>query len=98
MGLKLILRNSLFLIPNLIKGDSETRFYVVKSWLNNNLTLLLNPLLKRFQQVILLSRISYLNRMDNTTKPECTDSIINKLDTHYINLKQRLDRNKEVIE
>lgn len=98
MKLKIFLRNNLLLLPQLLKGNGETRIYVLKSWINNNLTLLFYPLIKRFQRVILLSRLKNLKSLSDKITNHNMDSVLEKLDIFYINLEHRQDRDKEIIE
>lgn len=97
--LKLLLRNNFILFPNLIRGNKITRIFVLSSWLNNNVTLLLsNSSYKKFQHLILLGRTKSPKKTYSNTIPEYTKSKLNTLEIHYINLEHRKDRDREIVD
>lgn len=97
MRLKIILRNNLILVPNLLRGDANTFIYVLQSWLNNNLILLFTPLAKVFQLATLKRRIKSLNPIIDNFHPIYKYNVLDQLDICYINLAHRQDRKIETI-
>lgn len=88
---------NIYLFPNLLKGDSQTRQYVLQTWVLNNF-LFLNPIARVFQNMKLYSRlISIKNSKIELSETIESKYLIKNLDIVYINLKHRTVRKKNLL-
>lgn len=94
--MRIIIRNNLFFLPNIVKGDLSVKKYVSATWLKNNF-LIFKPIAIKLQVLVLERRVKNIKTNNNLlhNSGAIKDGLSN-LEIVYINLEHRNDRNNEI--
>lgn len=94
--IRIIIRNNLFFLPNIVKGDFSVKKYVFATWLKKNF-LIFKPISIKLQELVLERRVKNIKTSSNLShNSRAIEDGLSNLEVVYINLEHRNDRNNEI--